>query len=179
MAIQGDKYVTYHAKRDLTGTAKSIDPGQPPKSSQAEHGRNFSLLADFLCIKLELYLTKPSLWNYRTVSAFGLFLFSLFSSRSSDKVPFRTTGHKYIYDNSLLYNPVFDSFPNKPLFLHVCITSALKTPREKKKFLLTSNFFFSQCFLPIRRTFCHFHQIQNCHLSLSLEQSKSCCLGKS
>ena len=29
------------------GNAKSIDPGQ---SAQADHGRNFSLLADFLCI---------------------------------------------------------------------------------------------------------------------------------
>ena len=39
--------VTHHAKRDLTGIAKSIDPGQ---SAQADHGRLFSLLADFLYI---------------------------------------------------------------------------------------------------------------------------------
>ena len=40
--------VTHHSKRDLMGIAKSIDGGQP---AQADHGRNFSLLADFLCIK--------------------------------------------------------------------------------------------------------------------------------
>ena len=27
------------------------DPGQPVQSTQAAHSRNFSLLADFLCIK--------------------------------------------------------------------------------------------------------------------------------
>ena len=31
--------------------AKSIEPGQPAQSAQADHGRNVSLLADFLCIK--------------------------------------------------------------------------------------------------------------------------------
>ena len=45
------KYVTHHTKRDLMGIAKSIDPCQPVQSTQAEQGRNFSLLADFLCIK--------------------------------------------------------------------------------------------------------------------------------
>ena len=46
--------VTYHAKRDLMGIAKSIDLGQPA------HGRNFSLLADFLCIKSKFFLAKYS-----------------------------------------------------------------------------------------------------------------------
>ena len=32
------------------GIAKNIDPGQPAQSAQADHDRNFSLLADFLCI---------------------------------------------------------------------------------------------------------------------------------
>ena len=41
-------YVTYYATRDLLGIAKSIDPGQP---TQSDHGRNFPLLADCLCIK--------------------------------------------------------------------------------------------------------------------------------
>ena len=30
---------------------ESIDPDQPAQSAQADHGRNFSLFADFLCIK--------------------------------------------------------------------------------------------------------------------------------
>ena len=39
--------VTHHAKRDLMEITKNIDPDQP---AQADHSRNFSLLADFLCI---------------------------------------------------------------------------------------------------------------------------------
>ena len=38
-----NEYVTHHAKRDCMGIVKSIHPGQ---------GRNFLLLADFLCINL-------------------------------------------------------------------------------------------------------------------------------
>ena len=34
-------------------------------------------------------------------------------------------------------------FPNKPWFLRVCSTGLLKTLWEKKKLLVTSNFFFS------------------------------------
>ena len=44
-------YATHHAKRDLMGVAKSINHSQPAQSVQANHSRNFSLLADFLCIK--------------------------------------------------------------------------------------------------------------------------------
>ena len=32
------------------GIVKSIDPGQPVQSTQTDHGQNFSLLADLLCI---------------------------------------------------------------------------------------------------------------------------------
>ena len=64
-------------------------------------------------------------------------------------------------------------FPNKPWVLRVCSTCLLKTLWEKEKLLATSNFSFSQCFLPIWRTFCHSHQ--NC---LSLEVSKIHRLGK-
>ena len=54
---------------------------------------------------------------------------------------------------------------NKPWFIHVCSTSLLKTLWEKEKLLIMRNFtFFQQCFLPIWRTFYHFHQIWNCHL---------------
>ena len=53
----------------------------------------------------------------------------------------------------------FNLFPNKPWFLRVCITSLLKTLGKgeiarNEQFLL-----FPQCFLPIWRTFCHFHKI--------------------
>ena len=33
------------------GVAKSIHSGQPAQSAQADHGRNFSILADFLFMK--------------------------------------------------------------------------------------------------------------------------------
>ena len=45
------QFVTHHAKRDLLGIAKSIDPSQPVLSAQSDQGRNFSQLADYLCIK--------------------------------------------------------------------------------------------------------------------------------
>ena len=67
---------------------------------------------------------------------------------------------------------VFNPFPNKPWFLRVCSTGLLKTLRKEeiasnKQFLL-----FPECFLPIWRTFCHFHQILNCRLqSLSVWKS--------
>ena len=38
-------------KRDLMGIAKGMDPGHPIDSTQADHGQNFLLLTDFLCIK--------------------------------------------------------------------------------------------------------------------------------
>ena len=61
-------YVSRHAKRDLMGIAQIIDHGQPVQSAHSDHSQNFSLLADFLCIKWYFYLTKLSLWNCQTVS---------------------------------------------------------------------------------------------------------------
>ena len=59
----------------------------------------------------------------------------------------------------------FNPFPNKPWFLRVCSISLLKTLWAKEKLLVTSNFSISpQCFLPVSKTFCHFHQIWNCRL---------------
>ena len=68
------------------GIAKSTDPSQSAQFAQSDHGRNLSLLADFVCIKWKLYPTKLSLWNNRTVSACACFvpLFTI-SSRSSNK----------------------------------------------------------------------------------------------
>ena len=48
-------------------------------------------------------------------------------------------------------------FQNKPWILCVCSTSLLKTLKEKEKLLVTSNFYFSQCFQPVWRTFYHIH----------------------
>ena len=47
--------------------------------------------------------------------------------------------------------------PNKPLFLRVCSTSFLKTPWEKEKLLVTSNFsFFHGVFYPFRELSANF-----------------------
>ena len=47
---------------------------------------------------------------------------------------------------------VLNPFPNKPWFLRVCSTSLSKTLWEKKKLLVTSNFFFSRSvFYPFRK----------------------------
>ena len=40
-----------------------------------------------------------------------------------------------------LCQTMFNPFPNKPLFLHVCSTNLLKTLWEKKILLVMSNFF--------------------------------------
>ena len=46
---------------------------------------------------------------------------------------------------------VFNPFPDKPWFLHVCSTDLLKTMQEKENSLPTSNFSFSHSFLyPLR-----------------------------
>ena len=64
-------------------------------------------------------------------------------------------------------------FANKPWFSHVCYTSLLKTLQEKEKLLITSNFSFSQCFVPFWEISCHFHQVQNCLLqTLSVWKSQ-------
>ena len=46
-----ETFVTRHAKRDFMGIEKSIDPGQPAQYAQSDQNRNFSLFADFQCIK--------------------------------------------------------------------------------------------------------------------------------
>ena len=52
-----------------------------------------------------------------------------------------------------------NAFPNKLWFLRVYRMSLLKTLWEKEELLVTNNFSFSQCFLPIWITTCYFHQI--------------------
>ena len=56
-------------------------------------------------------------------------------------------------------------FPNKPWFLRVCNTSVFENSVGKGEIARNEQFLlFPQSFLPFWRTFCHFHQIQNCHL---------------
>ena len=65
----------------------------------------------------------------------------------------------------LMKYKIVNPFSDKPLFLHVCSKSLLKTLREKEKLLITSNFSFSHSvFYPFWRIFHHFHQIQNYRL---------------
>ena len=58
---------------------------------------------------------------------------------------------------------------------------SLENTVEKGEIACNEQFLlFLQCFLPVWRTFCHFHQNGNCRLknSISLEESKICHLGK-
>ena len=65
----------------------------------------------------------------------------------------------------LLHPKLVNLFRNRPWFLHMCITSLLKTLWKKEKLLILSNFFFSHSvFLPSWIIFCHFHQFQICSL---------------
>ena len=60
---------------------------------------------------------------------------------------------------------VFNPFPNKPWFLHVCSTSLLKTLWKKGEIARKEQFLlFPQCFLPYWTTFCHSHQTKICCL---------------
>ena len=71
-----------------------------------------------------------------------------------------------------MVNPcqVLTHFPKKPWFLCVCILrKSFKNTVGKGEIVHNEQFLlFSQCFLPIWRTFCHFHQIWNCHLQTLL-----------
>ena len=82
--------------------------------------------------------------------------------------------HIISYHMTLLY-----PFPNKLWFLRVCCTSLLKTLWKKKIFLLTSNFFFSQCFLSFQNfpPFSSNSKLSSAN-SFSLEESKIYRLGR-
>ena len=70
-------------------------------------------------------------------------------------------------------------FPNKPLFLHVCTPSLLKTLRKGEIALKEQFLLFSQCFLPFWRTFHHCHQLEGSSAnSFGLEDYRICCLGR-
>ena len=71
-------------------------------------------------------------------------------------------------------------FPNKPWFLRVCNTSILKTLREEKELLVTSNFSFPTVFSTLLDKFMlssSNYKFSSAN-SFSLEESKICCLGK-
>ena len=58
------------------------------------------------------------------------------------------------------FGNLFNPFPYKPWFLHVCSTNLLKTLWKKGEIARNEQFlFFPQYFLPIWRVLCHFHQI--------------------
>ena len=87
--------------------------------------------------------------NQSTETFLYWFIFSMSGRSSHGRTKFSA------YNEKLPFNP----FPNKPWVLCVCSASLLKTLWEKEKLLL-----FPQCFLPVRKTFCHFHPIRNCRL---------------
>ena len=89
----------------------------------------------------------------------------------------------FFYDNfSTAISPrVVNSFPDKPWFLCVSNTILLKTLWEKKKLLITSNFFFfHSVFYPFQELFAVFINFKLLSVnSFNLEESKTCHLEKS
>ena len=79
-----------------------------------------------------------------------------------------------------IFSKVLNPASNKPWFSRVCSTSPLKTPWEKEKLLVTSNFCFSlSVFYPFGEPSVILLNL-NCssaHL-FSLEESKICRFGK-
>ena len=67
---------------------------------------------------------------------------SNFSFSNSVFYPFGELSAIFI-KSKIVVCKLFNPFPNKPWFLHVCNTSLLKTLREKEKLLVKSNFSFS------------------------------------
>ena len=69
-------------------------------------------------------------------------------TNDNDLVDFVMIEYPKCLANSIIYKEndyveLINPFPNKPWFLRVCRTSPLKTPWEKEKLLVTSNFSFS------------------------------------
>ena len=123
---------------------------------------------------ITLFLIHISLSLYHTILTFHITIMALESpiwynikSRNLNHNPLvKSKGSAMISPSDLVFNPTwpiskhtgdiieinivtnFNRFPNKPWFLRVCSTCLFKTLWEKKKLLVTSNFSFSQCFLP-------------------------------
>ena len=75
------------------------------------------------------------------------------------------SGFIVLLHHNVSYRSFVNPFPNKSRFLRFCSTSLLENPVAKGEIARNEQFLlFPQCFLPILRTFCHCHQIQNCRL---------------
>ena len=70
------------------------------------------------------------------------------------------------YKQDIVSSPCFNPFPDKPWFLRVCsIYKSFENTVGKGEIARNEQFLlFPQCFLPVWRTLCHFHQIRNCRL---------------
>ena len=81
----------------------------------------------------------------------------------------QNVGHAVLYYVPGYPESVFTTnvnpFPNKSWFLRVCGTKAFESTAGKGEFARNEQFLlFPQCFLPVWRAFCHFHQIWKCRL---------------
>ena len=68
----------------------------------------------------------------------------------------------------VIFVRVFSHFPNKPLFTRLHYKSFEKTVGQGEIARYQQFLLFQKCFLPVWRTFCHFHQIYNCRLQTHL-----------
>ena len=91
----------------------------------------YSLILIYIVHRSCLNLSSSVRKEFTDILARSLYLLSLLTKKMRKA--------KCLLQKMLILNP----FPNKPWFLRVCRTSALKTPWEKEKLLVTSNFSFS------------------------------------
>ena len=80
------------------------------------------------------------------------------------------------YQITPLKNLILNTFPNKPLFLHVSSTSLLKTLWEIEKLVITSNFsFFHNVFYPLENSLPFSSKLELSSANIfHLEESKIC-----
>ena len=142
------------------------------KSCSSEDGEDDEILKDKFCDP-----DNPLSVSFHDVSAAAYKI-----KEGIQKTPCTVSFNSYLDKSIFCFTcNIFNPFPNSPWFLCVCSTSLLKTLLEKEKLLIMSNFSFSySVFYPLTENFLPFSS--NLKLSsansLSLEESKICCLGK-
>ena len=72
----------------------------------------------------------------------------------------RSSEIRTVWERYKTQDCMVDPFPNKPWFLRVCSYKSFENAVGKGEIARNEQFLlFLQCFLPIWRTFCYFHQL--------------------
>ena len=90
----------------------------------------------------------------------------------SDTLTTEPSGRGFRFEPATSAAESVNPFPNKPWFLRVCSRSLLKTLWEKKKLLVTSNFFFSHS------VFYHFRELSAIFIKIRIVVRKLSQFGR-